>query len=134
VLDAPLHRVRACVPRAERLRLALLAERPGDAEASVLVQRHGRDLLVSLERDGGLEQPGVVVHLAGETRRGARGLRVKLPKDFDERREGVAFSVGIEGRDPKVARGVKRTRRWAGGLPDELGQGVPGVLLPRPSA
>jgi len=40
---------------------------------------------------------------------------------------GVPFSCGIEGTGPD---GGPRLRRWAGGLPEGIGHGSAGLLLP----
>jgi hypothetical protein len=52
---------------------------------------------------------------------------VPLPEDFDQRREGVRFSCGVF----TLVDGERRVRRWAGGVPDPVGCGSPGILLPR---
>jgi len=127
LLDAPLTRVRLLRSDAVAQRLSLLAERPGDPPASMIVQQSRRDLLVSIESPGDLEDAHVLAHLAGHTARGGRGLRLRLPEDFEERAAGVAFSCGIEGR-----RGGKPAfRRWAGGVPEGIEHGKPGRLVPR---
>ncbi len=129
-LDAPLARVRSAVAGRDRARLALLRESPRDAAATMLLQRRGRSLLVSIESAGGLAEPRVAVRLGGAVLHGARGVRVELPEDFDAQPAGVPFSCGIQGRRD----GETQWRRWAGGLPDEADAGAPGILLPTPRA
>lgn len=127
-LDAPLRRLRIVHVRPDALRLSLLRESPGDPPASVTLRRRHGDLLVSLESPGDLADARVVVHLDGEYHIGTRGLRLPLPAGFSERPEGVPFSVGIEGLR-STRRGVRTVvRRWAGGLPDTLAGGEPGLL------
>ena len=126
LLDAPMRRVRQLVADALPRRVELLAERPGEPSATMTVRRRGGRLFVAIEHAGDLEDPHVVVHLAGETVRGGRGLRLPLPADFDQSSEGAAFSCGIEGRRD----GRRVIRRWAGGLPEGTGHGDPGRLLP----
>jgi glycerophosphoryl diester phosphodiesterase len=127
-LDAPLRRLRVVHARTDALRLALLRESPGDPPASVTLRRRHGDLLVSLESAGDLADARVVVHLDGEYHIGTRGLRLPLPAGFSGRPSGVPFSVGIEGLR-NTRRGVRTVvRRWAGGLPDTLAGGEPGLL------
>ncbi len=126
LFDAPLHRRRIATADGLARRLVLLDERAEDAPASVTVRRAGRDLLVSLEQSGGLEDAHLVARLGGEFVRGGRGLRLTLPADFDLRPVGVPFSVGVEGRDLDGP----RVRRWSGGLPEGIHHGAPGLLLP----
>lgn len=125
-LDAPLRRVRRAVADAVATRLVLLSEGPRDARATMLVRRRGRYLFVSLESG----VPGIdvrsVVHMDGRLFFGARGVRVALPEDFDARRRGVPFSCGVTWLEA----GERRVRRWAGGVPDALGCGSPGLLFP----
>lgn len=124
-LDAPLHRRRELVLRAEAVRLPMLRESPLAGDASMSVRRHGRYLLVSIENPGALEAARTLVHLDGRTHRGGRGIRLILPEDFDSG-EGLPFSCGMEGREA----GRRRVRRWAGAVPSELDAGVAGWLLP----
>lgn len=126
LLDAPLVRRRVTSADPVTRRLDLLRERPDDPPASVGLQRRGGDLLLSLENPGDLEEAHVIAHLDGELVRGGRGLRLFLPRGFDLRGGGVPFSAGIEGR----VGGLHRVRRWAGGLPEGLQHGAPGLLLP----
>jgi len=126
LLDAPLRRVRTVVADAIARRLVLLREAPRQREASMVVRRQGPWLLVSIENDGGVREARTLVHLDGRAFDGGKGVRVPLPEDFDRRSAGVPFSCGIVGR----AGAEPVLRRWAGGLPDELGSGSPGVLLP----
>jgi len=127
-LDAPLRRTRHVQALEAPLRLVLLRESPGDPPASVTVRRRRNELLVALESAGDLAEPKVVVYLDGEFHLGVKGLRLALPPGFSERRDGLPFSVGIEGL--RATRRGPRTvvRRWAGGLPDTLAGGDPGRL------
>jgi glycerophosphoryl diester phosphodiesterase len=127
LLDAPLHRVRCVRADESARRLVLLEERPGDRPASITLRRQGRELLLALENEGGLEAPHLIATLEGHLVRAGRGLRLRLPEDFDQRARGLAFNCGIEGR----LDGQPQLRRWAGGLPEGLRSGVPGRLLPR---
>jgi hypothetical protein len=134
VLDATLRRVREAVLGRTTLRLPLLVEEPHQAPASLSLRRRGRDLLLAIENAGGLDDAHLLVHLDGLYRRAGRGLRLRLPADFDRRPEGIAFSAGFEGLEP-TPRGIeRRVRRWAGGIPDELGSGAPGRLYSAGSA
>lgn len=141
-LDAPLTRVRSLALGEGPRRVMLLRERPDEADASMVVRRQGSYLVCSIENNAGLEDARAVVHLAGETRRGTRGVRIRLqpehladlgglelgPLGLRKRSdEGLRFSCGIEGR----LNGVHRVRRWAGGLPDSITAGHPGRLLLR---
>ncbi len=126
LLDAPMHRVRCISADPIARRVTLLAERQGDAPASMTIRRHGRHLVVGIENPGGIEHAHTIAHLAGETVRGGRGLRLTLPDDFDTRSEGIPFSLGIEGK----LQGERVVRRFAGGIPEGAKHGVPGRLLP----
>jgi glycerophosphoryl diester phosphodiesterase len=126
LLDAPIRRTRFAVADAIARRLTLLNESPRDAAATMNLRRHGAHILVEIENDGGLQEAHTVVHLAGETARGGRGLRARLPEDFDATPNGVPFSCGIEG----LQDGVPVVRRWAGGVPEGLLNGRPGRLIP----
>ncbi|MCP3914196.1 MAG: hypothetical protein GY711_01435 [bacterium] len=126
LLDAPMPRCRIAHADGVTRRLTLLRERPDDSAASLTMRREGDSLVVSIENAGDLEHPHVVARLAGETARGGMGLRMRLPATFDGDGHGVDFSCGIEG----VRRGEHRIRRWAGGVPEGLGHGSPGRLLP----
>ncbi len=130
LLDAPLERVRTAVADGLARRLWMLREHPAFPAASLNLRRQGRELIVQLEDVRGLVDPHVVVKLAGETVRGGRGVRLRLPAEFDRRSEGTPFTCGIEARrdDQPVL------LRWAGGLPSGVGQGVPGRLLPLSTA
>jgi len=127
-LDAPLRRTRHVQALEVPLRLVLLRESPLDPPASVTLRRRRNELLVALESAGDLTEPKVVVYLDGEFHLGTSGLRLTLPVGFSERRDGLPFSVGIEGL--RATRRGPRTvvRRWVGGLPDTLAGGDPGRL------
>jgi glycerophosphoryl diester phosphodiesterase len=125
VLDAPLRRRRTTVLDSLTRRLTMLRESPHDPPASMTLRRHRGYLLVSIEDAGGLAEPHTIVHVDGRTYHGGRGLRMRLPEDFDQRADGVPFSCGMwTGGD-----GERALRRWSGGVPDELGSGAPGRLL-----
>ncbi|MEZ6016943.1 MAG: glycerophosphodiester phosphodiesterase family protein [Planctomycetota bacterium] len=126
LFDAPLSRRRVVTADGLAQRLTLLPERPDDAPASVTMRRTGRDVVLSLERAGGLTSPHLIARLGGDVVRGGTGLRLPLPADFDSRPVGVPFSAGIEGRGPDGP----RVRRWSGGLPEGIHHGTPGLLLP----
>jgi hypothetical protein len=127
LLDAPLARIRRARADGLAVRLPLLRESPGDGAASMVLRRRGRDLFVAIESPGDLEDARTVVHLDGRTLRGGRGLRARLPEDFDHRPGGVPFSCGIE----SLSGDARRFRRWAGGIPEADDVGSPGRLLPR---
>lgn len=126
LLDAPLVRRRVATADGLARRLEMLLERPTDEPASVTLRRTGREVVLSLERAGGLAAPHLIARIGGEVVRGGNGLRLPLPDDFDARPVGVPFSVGIEGQDAEGP----RLRRWAGGLPEGIHHGAPGLLLP----
>ncbi len=126
LLDAPLERVRQTVADGLARRLWMLREDPNAPSASLNLRRQGGELIVQLEDTQGLQDPHVVVRWEGEILRGGRGLRLRLPRDFDQSTAGVPFSCGIEAR----RRGQQVLLRWAGGLPSGLGQGGPGRLFP----
>lgn len=130
LFDAPLERQRRALADALPVRLSMLREAPDDADATMVVRRRGSELLVSVERTGGLSDVRALACLDGRVVTGARGLRIRLPRDFDARLEGVRFSCGFHG----MSAGERRLRRFAGGLPDELSAGPPGRLLPWTSA
>ena len=125
LLDAPLRRRRVVSADPIARRLTMLTERPGDPPASLTLQRQRGELLLSIENPGGLQEPHIIAHLDGQLVRGGRGLRLTLSEQFDLRGGGVPFSCGIEG----LWRGEPRLRRWAGGLPEGLSHGAPGLLL-----
>jgi len=125
LLDAPLERVRSVHASGTSARLVLLRERADDPAASIALRLHHDQLTLSLETAGDLEDPHLVAHLDGEILRGGRGLRLRLPRDFEHRAGGVPFSAGIEGRRA----GAYTLRRWSGGLPEGLGHGRPGALF-----
>ena len=133
LLDAPLRRVRTVVADAIARRLVLLRESPKQREASMIVRRKDGWLLVSIENDGGIAEARTLVTLDGRFYEGGKGLRLALPDDFDRRPRGIPFSCGIVGRDAAAAvdgAAPSVLRRWAGGLPEGLGVGTPGVLFP----
>lgn len=127
LLDAPLERVRTAIADALPTRLVLLRESKDDVQATMLLRRRGRSLFVSLESGVDPKSAHTVVFLEGQYFFGARGVRVPLPEDFDQRREGVRFSCGMF----TLVDGERRVRRWAGGVPDPVGCGSPGFLFPR---
>ncbi len=130
LFDAPLERQRRALADALPVRLSMLREAPRDEDATMVVRRRGSELLVSVERTGGSSDVRAFACIEGRVVSGARGLRIRLPRDFDARRDGVPFSCGFHG----LLAGERRWRRFAGGLPDELSAGPPGRLLPWASA
>ena len=92
----------------------------------MLLRRRERSLFVSLESGVDPKSAHTVVYLDGEYFFGARGVRVPLPEGFDQRREGVRFSCGVF----TLVDGERHVRRWAGGVPDPVGCGSPGILFP----
>ncbi len=126
LVDAPLMRVRTVHADALSQRLVLLRERPDDPAASMTLRRHGRFVHVSIENPGRLRDARAIVHLDGREHLGTRGVRARLPEDFDDRPDGVRFTCGlIAWKD-----GERTVRRFAGGVPDELDNGTPGRILP----
>jgi glycerophosphoryl diester phosphodiesterase len=125
LLDAPLARTRRAAASTSTERLVLLAERADDSLATILMRRRGGHLLLSIERAGALSNPHIVARLGGEIARGGKGLRLRLPEDFDMRVEGVPFSCGIEG----ILADRPALRRWAGGIPEGIFAGAPGRLF-----
>ena len=125
-LDAPLHRRRSLRLDGEALRLEMLTERPGQPHASMRARRRGSFLVCEVEGPGGLRDVRAGVHLDGASRWGSHGVRIPIPGDLARRVGGVPFSCGFAGRDE---RGRLLFRRWAGGLPDALVHGAPGVLF-----
>ena len=105
----------------------MLHERPSDPPATISARRVGRDIILTLENLEGLEDAHLVARLGREVARAGRGMRLRLPAGFDAVPLGVPFSCGIEGTGPD---GVPRLRRWAGGLPEGIGHGSAGLLLP----
>jgi hypothetical protein len=126
LFDAPLTRVRRVFAEGLTRRLVLLREHPGEAAASCTLRREGRRLVVQIEDPAGIQDPHLIVRMAGTTHRAGRGLNLILPEDFDSRPHGIAFTLGIEG----LRGGERFLARWAGGLPEGLGHGQPGRLLP----
>ncbi len=132
VLDAPIERIRRVVARDVAVRLEALRESPGQRPASFAMRRRGAELVCEIEDDGGLAEAQIHVHLDGETYPGSRGLRLRLPRDFDLRPEGLRFTVALTGFDPDGDPRRVVVRRWAGGFPGGGLAGNPGRLLPRP--
>ena len=127
ILDAPLRRLRSTSVDGMARRLTMLEEHRGERPASVTIRRRAGDLILNLEQAGELEGAHLIAVLGDEVQRGGSGLRLRLPPDFDRLAlEGLAFTCGIEGRKD----GRAALRRWAGGLPEGLGQGVPGRIHP----
>lgn len=131
VLDTTLERRRSARLARDARRLSLLVERPGERGATMVLRRRGRELVARVEDAGGLSDVRALVRLGAEVRRGAAGVRVLLPADFDRRPEGIPFSCGFEGRS---ADGRRVVRRWAGGVPAGIAHGAPGRLFPAASA
>jgi hypothetical protein len=124
--DAPIARVRTAIADAIPRRAFLLRDGPRESAATLVLRRRMHHLVVALESPGPLIDPRVVVRLDGRVFRGARGVRVPLPPDFDAREQGVPFSCGLEA----FHAGERIVRTWAGGLTDEADAGAPGLLLP----
>jgi glycerophosphoryl diester phosphodiesterase len=114
VFDAPFARRRHAVADVITRRLSMLRESPGDSEASMTMRRRGRELHVAVENSGGLIEPRAWVRLEGEDRFGGRGVRLRLPEDFDRRIGGVDFACGFLGSSATDPR--PRLRRFSGGL------------------
>lgn len=129
-VDAPLVRTRVAIADAIPRRLFLLRDAPRDAPATLVLRRRARWVTVVLESPGHLRDPRVIVRCAGRTYRGARGVRVALPADFDARPEGVPFTCGLVAWQD----GERVWRRWAGGLTEDADDGSPGRLLPTSNA
>jgi len=123
--EAPIARVRTAVADAIPRRAFLLRDGPKENAATLVLRRRARHLVVALESPGPLSDPRVVVRLDGQVFRGARGVRVQLPADFDAREHGLPFTCGLEAFHD----GERVVRAWAGGLSDEADAGAPGVLL-----
>ncbi len=127
ILEAPVVRVRTLRLGRDTVRLPLLAERPGDPEASMTLRRRGRDLLSVVENAAGAVDVRALLRLGVHVQRGARGVRMPLP-EWARPGELLPFSVGFEGRaDEHGERAV--LRRWAGGLPGDVKSGEPGRLI-----
>lgn len=130
VLDAPLSRVRSLALAEGAQRLVMLAERPGDPEATMTLQRKGRELVAWVENPGQLKDVKALIRLGHETKNGSHGVRLALPETLLAGGD-VPFCVGFEGTD---AMGARHLRRFAGGLPYGLGSGAPGLLSVRARA
>jgi len=130
LLDAPLVRVRTVAADEVARRVRMLRESPAQSPATMTVRRRGRELVVAIEDPGGLRDTRTLVHLAGRTEMGGAGLRLRLPRDFDRRAQGVPFCCGFVGRDAHGGNG-RVLRRWAGGLPEGPHSGAPGRLVPQ---
>ena len=129
-IDAPLVRTRVAIADAIPRRLFLLRDGPRDRAATLVLRRRGGQVTVVLESPGDLRDPRVVVRAGSKTWRGARGVRVPLPADFDARAEGIPFTCGLVAWHD----GERVARRWAGGLNDDPDDGSQGVLLPTSNA
>lgn len=129
-LDAPIVRTRSAVADSIPRRLVLLRDGPRDPAATLVLRRRAHHVTVALESPGILADPRVVVRSLGHTYTGARGVRVPLPADFDQREEGIPFACGITAWHD----GERVTRVWSGGLTDAPDAGAPGVLRARSSA
>ncbi len=127
LLDAPLIRRRIATAVGLARRLTTLRESPRSRSATLTIRRMGGELHVRLENAGPLKEGHLVARLGDEIVRGGQGLRLRLPRWFDDRPVGVPFSCGVEGLD---AEGRPALLRWAGGLPEGLGHGQPGLLVP----
>lgn len=126
LFDAPMNRVRRVFAEGLTRRLVMLRESPDEAQATVTLRRKGSRLVVQIEDPGGLQDPHLIVRLAGHTHRAGQGLSLVLPEDFDRHPGGIEFTCGIEG----LIGGQRALKRWAGGLPGGLGHGVPGRIMP----
>ncbi len=127
LLDAPIIRRRIATADGMARRLTTLRERPGSRAATITIRRMGGELHVRLENPGSLQEAHLVARLGNEYARGGQGLRLRLPHWFDDVPVGVPFSCGVEGID---ANGDRALLRWSGGLPEGLGHGKPGLLVP----
>lgn len=127
VLDTTLERRRTATLQRDTQRLAMLVEGPGRVGGSMVIRRRGSELSARVEDPAGLDGVRALVRLGSAVRRGAMGVRVALPPDFDERDGGVAFSAGFEGLDEA---GEVVLRRWCGGIPGGTAHGAPGRLFP----
>jgi hypothetical protein len=142
LLDVPLERVRGVTADEQPVRLELVREGPQLEAGSMLLRRQRGSLLVSVEHAAGLSDVRTLVLLEGTLLRGARGLRARLPSDFDQRSQGLAFSCGFSGerggrreaaalvRGPAAGGGFGRSR--AALLARRRGLGRIGPRLARP--
>jgi hypothetical protein len=127
ILDTTLERRRSATLERDAQRLGMLIEGPGRSAGSMVIRRRGNELLARVEDPAGLQGVRALVRLGSVVRKGAVGVRVPLPADFEEREEGVAFSTGFEGLDDA---GELALRRWCGGIPGGPAHGAPGRLFP----
>lgn len=125
VLEAPLARVRTLRLGADAQRLRMLCERPGEREASMTMRRRGGELLAVVEDPGALTDVAARIRVGARVRTGRRAVRIRLPAELEP--EGASFCVGFEGTEPET--GLRRLRRFAGGLPYGLGSGAPARLF-----
>lgn len=114
LFDAPLARRRHAIADVITRRLTMLRESPGEAAATMTMRRRGRELHVAVENAGGLIEPRAWVRLGGEHRFGGRGVKLRLPDDFDQRAGGVDFACGFLGS--RAGDGRPTLRRFSGGL------------------
>lgn len=114
LFDAPLARRRHAIADVITRRLSMLRESPRQAEASMTMRRRGSELHVAVENAGGLTETRAWVRLDGEHHFGGRGVRLRLPDDFDQRAGGVDFACGFLGSQSGDVR--PSLRRFSGGL------------------
>ena len=107
------------------MRLPLLRERPGAPAASMTLRRRGNELVAWVENPGGLEEVRARIRIGQRLRYGGQGVRIRLSELELAGERSLPFNVGFEG----LAGGRRALRRWAGGLPPELGSGSPGRLI-----
>jgi glycerophosphoryl diester phosphodiesterase len=125
VLDAPLERVRTLRLGEGAQRMRMLCEHAGDREATMAIRRRGRELLALVEDAGGLTDVAARIRVGSRVRTGRRGVRIRCPEELEP--EGAPFCVGFDGVDAET--GIRRLRRFSGGLPYGLGSGAPGRLF-----
>jgi len=125
VLTVPVRRVRTLRLAEGAVRLPLLRERPGQRAASMTLRRRGNELVAWVENPGGLEEVRARIRIGQRLRHGGQGVRIRLSELELAGECPLAFNVGFEG----LIGGRRALRRWAGGLPPELGSGSPGRLI-----